>query len=581
VRFEVHAEGGDHRALIVILHGLFGNAERMRGVHALTRELYPEADHLLPRFSGGALSNGDPRLIASAIEDEIDRLHRLHRYDKIVLIGYSAGSLIIRKAYLWGHGGAHGVDRPGGATPRHDWVDSVDRIVLLAGMNRGWSISPKDDEPDAMPLPMHERLAYWLGKRFGELTGTGRLARSVERGAPFVADLRVQWIRFARPPGGAAPSRVAPVIQLLGDIDTVVSGPDSKDVKASKDFVYIPLTQTDHATMLDVLPDPSRPDRAELARHRADKLREAIGARTADLRERYATTAAPENATIEHVIFVVHGIRDFGDWTANIEAEIAGRAGARERYKVIRSSYGYFPMGKFLVLGARQVNVRWFMDQYTQALAEYPRAAAFSYVGHSNGTYLLASALETYRSLKVHRVLFAGSVVRTRYGWSDLIARPEEDRRVHAVRNVVASEDLVVGVFPRMFELLTELSPAPLRTGHLLDIGAAGFRGFTEAQHNVKFVAGGHGAAIDTKNRAKAIVDFILDGDESGFGAFHDASTVPAWADWASKLCWIVWLLLLGLVLLGGYAFASVAPVPAGWNWLLYALIVLLLLNTV
>ena len=37
-----------------------------------------------------------------------------------------------------------------------------------------------------------------LGKVFNRLTGTARLFWSCERGQPFVANLRVQWIRTAR-----------------------------------------------------------------------------------------------------------------------------------------------------------------------------------------------------------------------------------------------------------------------------------------------------------------------------------------------------------------------------------------------
>ena len=56
------------------------------------------------------------------------------------------------------------------------------------------------------------------------------------------------------------------------------------------------------------------------------------------------------------------------------------------------------------------------MDQYTQNLAKYPNSdGRISYIGHSNGTYILASALDRYPSLRVNQIVFAGSVVRTDY----------------------------------------------------------------------------------------------------------------------------------------------------------------------
>ena len=57
------------------------------------------------------------------------------------------------------------------------------------------------------------------------------------------------------------------------------------------------------------------------------------------------------------------------------------------------------------------------MDKYAEAKALFPNAE-FSYVGHSNGTYLLARALTDYTCCSFKYVVFAGSVVRTDYNWS-------------------------------------------------------------------------------------------------------------------------------------------------------------------
>ena len=47
----------------------------------------------------------------------------------------------------------------------------------------------------------------------------------------------------------------------------------------------------------------------------------------------------------------------------------------------------------FLLSAYRRKNVEWLMDRYTEVVARYPNATV-SYIGHSNGTYLLAKALE-------------------------------------------------------------------------------------------------------------------------------------------------------------------------------------------
>ena len=92
------------------------------------------------------------------------------------------------------------------------------------------------------------------------------------------------------------------------------------------------------------------------------------------------------------------------------------------------------------------------MDSYTEELAHYPSATTFDFIGHSNGTYILASALQRYRTLKVNDVYFAGSVVPQKYKWTDLVAA----KRVGRVVNVVATNDWVVAIFPRLFEQIAE-----------------------------------------------------------------------------------------------------------------------------
>ena len=345
----------------------------------------------------------------------------------------------------------------------------------------------------------------------------------------------------------------------------------------SKDFLFVNVPQTDHAGMIDVSADDAA---SPIQRKRAARLDDALGGDLETLREKYPPPQQFEDPDIKHAVFVLHGIRDFGEWTTHL-AEAVRR---QEGHVAITSSYGYFPMARFLLFGARKRNVRWFMDEYTQVVARYPQAE-ISYIGHSNGTYLLASALEDYRSLKVKRVLFAGSVVRSLYGWDHFIRRPEDQRQVEDFRNVVSSADWVVGIFPRFFEVIAELTPVS-PTGYF-DIGAAGFRGFTEREYNVEFVRGGHGAAIDTEDPQKvgAIIDFIHDGDESGFGVFRETEEVAAAVGWLSKLCWLVVLMLLGGIVWIGYLIKRwVADSSSPWlrrsHWA-YGLFVLALLYTV
>lgn len=586
--------------LVVVVHGLAGSADRMSGVIEEAKAAYPDAEFLVTEFPAGSFSNADAESISSAIELEITHRDRRRAeakkpYRRIVLVGHSIGALLIRKAYVWGHGGELSGDRPGGSPRRRSWVDRVDRLVLLAGMNRGWSTSGKVDELGCKPIRYHRRLLFWLGKRVARLTGTGKLILATERGAPFVADLRVQWIRLARsrsarsPVGAEVPassSTVAPVVQLLGEIDDIVTRCDQQDVAVAKDFLFVPVRWTNHSGIIEVgskaLPD--LPDTVAAERH--ERLREAFSWPIEQLRDQYGHSVEGEDSNVDHVVFVMHGIRDYGGWTARIASEMTNQERRRDSVVVVPSSYGYFPMGSFLLLRERQKNVRWLMDQYTQAVAKYPLAKV-SYVGHSNGTYLLASALERYSTLRVHRVFFAGSVVRSGYSWDRFYRGPEP--RVGEVRNVVASRDMVVGIFPRLFELVTE--HAPVSSRGFFDLGAAGFRGFSDRQVNLEYAQGGHAAALDDEAELQAIAEYVLgEGDPSSRRQALDDVFVqardPAWfANWTSKLCWLIWLALLAIVVLFGRLFHF--WVRGRWprlgrvGWVIYVLLLLAILQTV
>jgi len=111
------------------------------------------------------------------------------------------------------------------------------------------------------------------------------------------------------------------------------------------------------------------------------------------------------NPNITDVVFVIHGIRDTGYWTHKIARKVValGRKESRQ-FETETSTYGYFPMLHFLLFARRRAKVEWLMDQYTEDKAKYPNAQ-FSFMGHSNGTYLLAKALEVYPSWRFKNVV--------------------------------------------------------------------------------------------------------------------------------------------------------------------------------
>ena len=241
-------------------------------------------------------------------------------------------------------------------------------------------------------------------------------------------------------------------------------------------------------------------------------------------------------------------------------------------------------MAPFLLWSDRQQKVRWFMDQYTEVRAQYPLAETFDFIGHSNGTYILASALQKYRTLKVHDIYFAGSVVPQRYPWSDLVRK----QRVRRVRNVVATNDWVVAIFPRVFEQIAEWR-GRADNPELLDIGAAGFRGFQEAGlpdsgvHDITFASGTHSTGVDLRVDGKRDVlirfgRYGLDAEQDRMfdQVFGNAMTQWGFMDQLSNVSWLVWLAIVAIVV-GG------ARIVWRWNRYLlavYALIVVAILNS-
>lgn len=539
-------ESGEGRQLIVIVHGLSGR-QAIQPTVDLARAAFAQADLLTIAYDARLLSNADPYEIANRLEAEIHERDSAAEYGSIILLGHSMGGMIVRKALLWGNALEEDRVAPKG---RRAWAGRVERVVSLAGINRGWSIEPRPRN-----MTHGKFVSILLGERIARLTGTGELLLAMRRGAPFIADSRVQWTRLARSPSPDGSLRALPqVIHLLGDRDDIVSREDAQDLGVAKDTVFVTLAGTDHGNIGEAVSGAPGSD----AERRRDAIRNAILGRV-DRMSPDRTQALTENLEVRRIIYLMHGIRDYGGWTDQVRDSIEQHpAVADGALVVVNKKYGYFPMGPFLLYWDRQKNVRKFMDEYTENIAHYPHVARFDFVGHSNGTYILASALQHYRTLKMGRVFFAGSVVPKHYPWRVLMDRG----RVEKVVNVVASGDWVVALFPKIFEQVADwLSVRP--TVGLLDLGAAGFRGFLDADdpqkrvRNLQFATGQHGTGVDITQEQKlqAIVAFAVEGDERSLEVFQDSHEQLGWLNVLSNISWVVWIALAAI--LGGFGYMA------------------------
>src|SRR5208337_2483135 len=242
-RLQVDLERGGGKELFVMVPGCFFGSRIFDDARKVIRATRADADLMLVDFPPPSFSNADPFEIAVELSDAIDTQVVGSPYASVTLVGYCMGALLARKAFVYGCNKADDDPLWNSEAAEKDWVERVDRFVLMAGPNRGFNPAP--EKMGRLML-----LNLKLGKVFNRLTGTARLLWSCERGQPFVANLRVQWIRTARE--REAKGRHWPsVVQLLGTGNDVVGYEDHKDVTVSQDFIFVPLRGTGHDSILD------------------------------------------------------------------------------------------------------------------------------------------------------------------------------------------------------------------------------------------------------------------------------------------------------------------------------------------
>ncbi len=559
-------QNGDSSALVVLLHGWSDDEEEYADLVEAVKMLEPNADLLRLHYRKGIAHNENPFVVASEVEVAISETYEQSLmdgkpYQRIVLIGYSLGALLIRKAYVYGRGSEE--DRPNYPhnTPPNDWTTRVERIILLAGINRGWSL---DNQPANMSLIRFIAWRYVLAPIVRALPIL-KVLKEIERGAPFVVNLRIQWIRLIQ----REPNQMVPVFQLLGTVDSLVSSSDDRDLYVHREFIYIPVEGADHQSLIRF----DNKKNKELGQRCWKKFTEALGAPIQKLQEEYEGEQHVTQELLEtkekHIIFVLHGIRDYGGWTGDLREDI-GRVATQLQLpipKVVTAKYDFFSMGKFLLSRflprrSRHKYVRWFMDQYTEQIATFPNPnSKVSFIGHSNGTYILASALKQYQTLQIHRASFAGSVVPREYPWEQYI---REEGRVETLRNDRAASDWVVGLFPKIFDQL-----------NFSDVGSGGFDGFNDDAANQlegPYYIGGHSAAIQPANY-ESLSKFVLTGQVERDERLT-TRTQPGWLVILSRASILVWILVFLLVFGPPIYFVLHAYYAAALAYILFVLFV-------
>ncbi len=553
------------RQLVVLLHAYRLDPESLRFARKAVHEALPDADILIPSLPTSTLSMEDPNALVQTVLAKLDRYWRERQgredgkaYEHIVFVGHSIGALVARKAYIVACG--ENADAPfepefSGSQPR-EWAETVERIILLAGMNRGWSVSHHQS-------PVHQ-IGWWLGSIWSEFVRLARgrrpLILAVIRGAPFITQLRVQWLAMRL----HAPRKQvgsATTIQLLGSVDDVVSPEDNVDLMTGGDFIYLDVAESNHGNVIVM-------DQSKEGIERATIFKQALTTAPGELRS--------EQVQPDDVAPVIHGIRDEGHWTHKIARRVTelGRE-VGKTFATETSTYGYFAMLPFILPAYRRAKMEWLMDQFVESKALYPNAE-FSFVGHSNGTYLLTKALHEYPCCRFKHVVLAGSVVHWQYNWAELL-QSDPDPRVKAVLNYVATADWVVAFFPKALQIM-----------RLQDLGSAGHDGFIaknrserlpERLHQVRYVRGGHGAALNEDNW-EAIAHFVVHGVPAEPPGQPLAAQRSPLVVAPGRVAPAVWVSLFALAGAGGYGILRQrwadwlkTSVFIGYLWLIWKIV--------
>ena len=481
-----------NNTLVIIVHGLRSSPARFE---AFSEDCIKAAnDVYIPKMPyGNVISSTPTSKIISNLNTKITQHVSNKNYDKIILIGHSFGAQIIRSLYC-----AAWVAKPSSPNEytiqkNSQWVEKVERIVYIAGMHRGWdteSFVKRTEQAAVILFNLFTVFYRWLPR----LRPTFLESR---RGSPSLIALRMKAQRLNKYLSDKRPDINPVTVQVLGARDDFVTPVSQIDISPNSQTYYAEVPGSGHKNIIYTPSYYDKGDIPETTQEQAQERQQVFGT-VIYAPEKVLKAGKDDNifSTVEYevqdvtegvtdLVFIIHGIRDKAYWTPKLARKIKAKAEDQRGKRVVETAtptYGYFPIVNFLAPILRRKKVDWLIDQYVMLRAKYPDAK-FHYIGHSNGTQLFVEALRKYDDFHFDNVVFAGSVVRRHFDWTPFLTH-----QVRRVRNYVATNDIVVAIFPKGLQWLS-----------YFNLGSAGHDGFsTKHKHleNVGYVPGGHGAAV-------------------------------------------------------------------------------------
>lgn len=408
------------------------------------------------KYDGSFWSSRDPNDLAIDLCSKIDESWRELLNQKgaeipIILIGHSIGALLVRKAYLVGKGLAEpkdGFPNFGQLFPNLNlpqWVNAVKGVVLLASPNRGWDLSigrwlkkRKEGNPALDPK---EFLAFRWWKFWAEVKWASRkgfLIRSCERGAPFIANLRLLGARYGYD---------VPTFYILGTQDKIVDVTDYRDPFSSggKNVFIRQINNTHHKSVVILRPKNGETEDPKFAARREAFLNAVTG---------NTTWSAWRNDTLvreqkDLLVFIVHGVRTHtARWMSLMENKIQDwKAGSSCEVKLHK--YGFMPVPFFFWPPYHDAKVRQFVNLVIEAIARGP-SREIVLIGHSFGTYIIGKALAEYPALNATRILLLASILPKDFGLNSLLlgwGKPDGSSYAQvtdSIRSDCMSKDIII-----------------------------------------------------------------------------------------------------------------------------------------
>lgn len=517
------APSKDSAGLLVLVAGIRDPRGLIRRTAVVAQEAQPNHDLLIIRMDGALLSNARAEDLAGQIENLIAAQNgRMitqfgSDYPKITIIAHSISALLVRKAVLYASEG-FGVDRCGFddsvAHVDAPWRKQLERVVCLAGVNGGWS----------------RQTNIWvaMGAACLDYMGVGQFVRDLERGGPFVENLRSEWLDLLRSPKGKSAPQV---VQLQGSDDWVVPQDNDLDLcaviagQSNPHFTFQTIEASGHLSVLDMANTSNQELR--LQARRAAQFSDALTLPWDELLANGYSRAVRDNQAyieegkrVKAVIIAYHGLRDNQLWGETPDAAVTALFGSRPDILISRESPPFVPRFSFLfdIFGRREASVRWLAEKIVRVKADYPDARV-SMIAHSQGSFVAGALLQRFSAIPLDNLVLAGSILPHRFPWEPIV----KAGRVKRIVNLRARADVVAGIFGAAFQFVPGYVPLLGRL-RLFQIGDSGFSGFAwinTAMGEIASLDGGHDFFLESRKATRFATAFALQGS-----AVHEAEMI-------------------------------------------------------